>query len=128
MNEERRKSYLKYVSLHSHTNGSIYDGLGYPEEHMDFAYSNGSDALALTDHGHQNGLSYQVLHAQKMHKEGKKFKPIFGVEAYFHHSIKEWQDEKSKSVVDKRKSKKEEEVSGVTIESEQRNIKNVLNI
>ena len=50
---------------------------------MDFAYQNGMDALALTDHGNQNGLAYQVLHAKKMKKEGKEFKPIFGVEAYF---------------------------------------------
>jgi hypothetical protein len=57
---------------------------------MDFAYSNGSDALALTDHGNMNGLSYQVLHAKKMRAEGRNFKPIYGIEAYFVKSLSEW--------------------------------------
>ena len=37
---------------------------------MDFAYKNGCDALALTDHGNMNGLAYQVLHAKKMKEAG----------------------------------------------------------
>ena len=37
-----------------------FDALGYPPEHMDFAYENGMDALALTDHGNMNGLAWQV--------------------------------------------------------------------
>ena len=44
--------------------------------------------LALTDHGNMNGMAYQVLHAKKMKAEGKNFKPIFGVEAYFIPSLK----------------------------------------
>ena len=75
---------IKFVNLHAHSGvGSPFDGFGYPQEHMDFAYQNGMDALALTDHGNANGLAYQVLHAKKMHSEGKVFKPIYGVEAYF---------------------------------------------
>lgn len=38
---------------------------------MDFAYENGMNALALTDHGNANGLAYQVLHAKKMMADGK---------------------------------------------------------
>ena len=73
---------IPFVGLHAHSvAGSVFDGFGFPQEHMDFAFSNGSDALALTDHGNMNGLSWQVLHAKKMKKEGKNFKPIFGVEA-----------------------------------------------
>ncbi len=69
---ERTQSKIKFVGLHAHSvAGSIFDGLGFPQEHMEFAYSNGSDALALTDHGNMNGLSYQVLHAKKMKAEGK---------------------------------------------------------
>jgi len=67
---------IPFVNLHGHSCFSIFDGLGYPQEHMDFAFSNGSDALALTDHGNMNGLAYQVLHAKKMRAEGKNFKPI----------------------------------------------------
>ena len=64
---------IPFVGLHAHSvAGSIFDGMGYPPDHMDFAYSNGMDALALTDHGNMNGLSWQVLHAKKMKKEGKE--------------------------------------------------------
>ena len=36
------------------------DGFGYPQEHMDFCYDNGGQALAPTDHGNMNGFAYQV--------------------------------------------------------------------
>ena len=75
---------IDFVNLHAHSGvGSPFDGFGYPQDHMDYAHSNGSKALALTDHGNMNGFAYQVLHAKKMKEEGKDFKPIFGVEAYF---------------------------------------------
>ena len=55
---------IPFVGLHAHCGvGSPFDGFGYPEDHMEFAYSNGSKALALTDHGNMNGLAYQVMHA-----------------------------------------------------------------
>ena len=81
----------QFVGLHAHSGvGSPFDGFGHPQQHMDFAHENGSTALALTDHGNMNGLAYQVLHAKKMKKEGKDFKPIFGVEAYFIESVADW--------------------------------------
>ena len=71
---------IKFVNLHAHSvAGSIFDAIGYPSDHMDFAHANGLDALALTDHGNMNGLAYQVLHGRKMAEEGKNFKPIYGV-------------------------------------------------
>ena len=54
------------------------------------------DSFALTDHGNMNGTSYQVLHAKKMTKEGKDFKPIYGVEAYFIPSVEVWKEEYEK--------------------------------
>ena len=67
------KSSIPFVGLHAHsTAGSPFDAIGFPQQHMDFAYQNGSDALALTDHGNCNGLAYQVLHAKSMEKEGKE--------------------------------------------------------
>ena len=70
---------IKFVGLHAHSGvGSPFDGFGYPQDHMDFAYKNGCEALALTDHGNMNGLAYQIMHAKKMKAEGKNFKPIFG--------------------------------------------------
>ena len=77
---DRKDSKIKFVGLHAHSvAGSIFDAIGYPQDHMDFAYSNGSKALALTDHGSMNGLSYQLLRAKEMQAEGKDFKPIFGI-------------------------------------------------
>ena len=74
MKDER----IPFVGLHAHSvAGSIFDAIGYPQQHMDYAYANGSKALALTDHGNMNGLAHQVLHAKKMQAEGKDFKPIF---------------------------------------------------
>ena len=97
---------IKFVGLHAHSvAGSLFDAIGYPQAHMDFAYENGSDALALTDHGNMNGLAYQVLHAKKMHTEGRDFKPIFGVEAYFIPSIEEWHEEYEKAMADKKRAR-----------------------
>jgi len=125
------KSNIKFVGLHAHSvAGSIFDAIGYPQEHMDFAYENGSDALALTDHGNMNGLAYQVLHAKKMQAEGKDFKPIYGCEAYFIPSVKEWREEYDKSLKNKKQARiiKKEEQSGATVEDEgaTKNSQNVL--
>jgi len=102
---------IPFVGLHAHSGvGSIFDGLGKPDEHMDFAYSNGADALALTDHGNMNGLSWQVLHAKKMHKEGK------------------WRVEYERIQAEKKSA--DEAVSGATIEDEnasKKEIKSILN-
>jgi len=114
----RVESKIPFVNLHGHSvAGSIFDAIGYPQEHMDFAYQNGCNALALTDHGNMNGLAHQVLHAKKMQAEGKDFKPIFGVEAYFIPSVAEWRTE-YEEVRAKAKNKKEESQTGTTIEDE----------
>ncbi len=100
---ERKVSKIKFVGLHAHSvAGSIFDAIGYPQDHMDFAYANGCDALALTDHGNMNGLAYQVLHAKKMQEAGKDFKPIFGCEAYFTPSIADWREAYEKAMQDKK--------------------------
>ncbi len=121
---------LPFVGLHAHSvAGSPFDALGYPPEHMDFAYENGADALALTDHGNMNGLAHQVLHAKKMQKAGKNFKPIFGVEAYFLPSIKTWREEYEKAKADKKRQKELQKQSGMSIENEgaSKSVSNILN-
>jgi len=126
----RRESKIPFVGLHAHSvAGSIFDALGYPQEHMDFAFENGMDALALTDHGNANGLAYQVLHAKKMQKEGKDFKPIFGVEAYFLPSVANWKQEYEKVMQDKKSRKADDLQSGTTVENEEskKKMKNILN-
>jgi DNA polymerase-3 subunit alpha len=127
----RTKSAIPFVGLHAHSvAGSPFDALGYPQEHMDFAYENGMDALALTDHGNANGLAYQVLHAKKMQKEGRGFKPIFGVEAYFIPSVANWKNEYEKvKATAKKKSEYEAGISGTTVENEEskKKMKSILN-
>jgi DNA polymerase-3 subunit alpha len=118
---KRTQSKIKFVGLHAHSvAGSIFDGLGFPQDHMDFAYSNGSDALALTDHGNMNGLSYQVLHAKKMKAEGRNFKPIFGCEAYFLPSIDDWKEEYEQVMQDKKRARqaKKAGASAASVEDE----------
>ena len=98
---------IKFVGLHAHSGvGSPFDGFGYPQEHMDFCYDNGGQALAFTDHGNMNGFAYQILHAKKMKELGKNFKPIFGVEAYFIPCVKKWREDYEKQKEDKKKETK----------------------
>tara|TARA_Y100001972_G_scaffold21437_1_gene25513 strand:+ start:35033 stop:38461 length:3429 start_codon:yes stop_codon:yes gene_type:complete len=127
----RNKPSIPFVGLHAHSvAGSPFDALGYPAEHMDFAYENGMDALALTDHGNANGLAGQVLHAKKMKKSGKDFKPIFGVEAYFIPSVAKWKKEYEQiKAAAKKKSEYEDGSSGTTVENEasKKKMKSVLN-
>ena len=121
---------IKFVGLHAHSVFSVFDGLGYPQDHIDFAIENGMDALALTDHGNMNGLAYQVLHAKKVQKEGKDFKPIFGIEGYFIDSVAKWKEEKAEIDKNKKGRKAKEENSAVVIEDEEatkRQEKNILN-
>ena len=122
---ERKESKIPFVNFHSHTTFSVFDGMGYPEDHMNFVWQNGGDAMAITDHGNMNALSYQVEAYKKMKAEGKEVKPIFGIEAYFIPSIKKWKEEYDAV----RSSKKEAETS-TSIEDEdasRKKIKNVLN-
>jgi len=117
----------QFVNLHGHSCFSLFDGFGFPQEHMDFAYQNGSRALALTDHGSMNGLSYQLLRAKEMKAEGKDFKPIFGVEAYYIDSLDEWQTLRDEIAQDKKRAKEiDNGDSAMVIEDEQRNDKRAL--
>lgn len=83
-----------------------FDAIGRPGEHMDFALSNGMDALALTDHGNMNGFAHQMNHADKLAKKGVKFKAIPGVEAYFLPSLSDWRKLKdsTKAAIDAEKA------------------------
>ena len=128
---ERSKSSIPFVGLHAHSvAGSVFDGFGYPQDHMDFAYENGMSALALTDHGNMNGLPYQVLHAKKMKSSGKDFKPIFGVEAYFVPSIKDWKEEYDQAKADKKKARslsKDDKVAAEDEDESKAKTKNKIN-
>lgn len=80
----------RFVSLHAHSGFSTYDGLDYPQEHIDYVLENGMDAWSLTDHGHMNGFGHAYLHAEKLRKSGKNFKFIPGCEMYIHPDLEQW--------------------------------------
>jgi DNA polymerase-3 subunit alpha len=127
---DRVESNIPFVGLHAHSvAGSPFDALGYPDEHMTAAYDNGLDAFALTDHGNLNGLAAQVLHAKKMHKQGKEFKPIYGVEAYFHPSIEQWKEDMEEAKKNKKNaaSLRDNNTSGAVVETEVRTYKSIVN-
>ena len=109
---------LPFVNLHGHTTFSINDGFGYPEDFMRTAHKSGMDAIAITDHGNMNALSYQVEAYKKLLDEGINVKPIFGVEAYLIPSISKWElDYQAASERSKKLSK--EKTSGTVIEDEE---------
>lgn len=107
--KERKTPLIKFVNFHGHSNASIFDGLGYPHEHLEFAYNNGVEALALTDHGNMNNLPYQIFHAKKMNSEGRNIKPLYGVEAYFTPSVSEWEIAQSEWAILKKTAKEEDD-------------------
>lgn len=84
----------RFVGLHSHsTVGSPFDALGYPDEHQAFALENGMDALALTDHGNMNGYAHAHQNYLKLQKQGRNFKFLPGVEAYYHPDLEQWRED-----------------------------------
>ena len=115
-------SKINYVSLHNHTGYSAGDGMGLPSAHLDSAYAAGNNAHAITDHGNASSLANAYLHSLKMKKEGKDFKYIKGVEAYFIPSVQEWKELKGKLKEEAEENKKkvndEEDVVAAEDENE----------
>ena len=113
----------KFVGLHCHSGFSVYDGLGYPADHIDFVLENGMNAWALTDHGNGSGLAHAHKHAEKLKKKGVKYRQIYGCEFYFVPSLKQWKGDYEQAKIDraaaKQKAIKEEEEGGHIIENEE---------
>jgi len=80
----------RFVGLHAHSGFSTFDGLSYPQDHIDYVRDNNMSAWALTDHGHMNGFAHAYLHAQKLNKAGANFKFIPGCEMYVHPDLDVW--------------------------------------
>ena len=99
------KEKIKFVGLHNHTAYSIWDAIGYPKDYLESAYANGLKAHAFTDHGNMNNLVGAMLHQRKMKEQGKEIRVIYGIEAYFHPSIKDWVLEKEKIKEEKKEEK-----------------------
>ncbi len=68
---------MKFVHLHVHTHYSLLDGLTKIDELIEAVKQDGSEAVAITDHGVMYGA---IEFYQKCKKAG--IKPIIGVEAY----------------------------------------------
>jgi len=122
------KEIIPFVGLHAHDGFSVGDGLGYPDEHFDFAFENGLEAHSITNHGNMNSVPHMVQHLKKMRKSGKNFKAIFGVEAYFIPDLDEWREEYERVKQNKRnKALIKKNISATIVEDEARKIKNTLN-
>jgi DNA polymerase-3 subunit alpha len=114
----------QFVGTHGHSHFSIADGLGLPQEHIDFVLENGMDAWSLTDHGNMNGYCHGHSYAKELNKKGRKFKFVGGVEAYYHPDLAEWrryhEQAKADRIAAKKKTTKAEEGEdlNITLENE----------
>tara|TARA_R100000664_G_C2759790_1_gene149987 strand:- start:5191 stop:8706 length:3516 start_codon:yes stop_codon:yes gene_type:complete len=112
----------RFVGLHGHTGFSVFDGLGYPSDHIDFVLENGMDAWGLTDHGNGSGLAHAHKHATKIQKSGRKYRQIYGCEFYFVPSLRQWKDDYDQAKIDralaKQKALKDDDEAGHVIENE----------
>jgi DNA polymerase-3 subunit alpha len=127
---DRKKPSIPFVNLHGHSTYSIFDGMGYPDEHVDFAFGNGLEGMAFTEHGNMNSFSHAFTKSKKMKEEGKDFKIIYGIEAYVHPSIDEWKLEREKHKEDAKLAKQIDEDVGLVVEDENESkkvIKSTLN-
>ena len=101
---------LDFVNLHGHSSYSIGDAVGYPKNIVDYVLSNEMNTTAITDHGNMNGLADFYLYSKEINKGGNKFKPIYGIEAYFHPDLDQWKIDLRESK-NQKKLKKENEGS-----------------
>ena len=118
-----------FTGLHGHSNFSVYDGLGYPQDHIEFVLSEkqGMDSWALTDHGNGNGLAHAHVGAQAAKKRGQKYRQLNGVEFYFVPDLDIWKQQhtahKEEQAANKAAKKRvtlssDDEQGGLVIEDE----------
>ena len=76
-----------YSSLHNHSEFSVLDGYGHPQEYLERAKSVGLNAFAITEHGN----AYSWIYFDELKKNYPEIKMIYGVELYecFDMSVKD---------------------------------------
>lgn len=107
---------LKFVSLHNHTGFSVYDGIGSPDDLLEWNLKNAgedSGAFAITDHGSINAAGAIAALQKKIKQKGIPQKIIWGCEFYYIPSLKQWEIDKFNKVESQKleKKKKQEETT-----------------
>lgn len=116
---DRKKPSIPFVSLHSHDSFSVNDGFGFPEDHINFAYQNGLEGIAFTNHGNANSLSYAFAKEKKMKEQGiNDFRILYGVESYVHPDLDSWRQHIANHKKDVKLNKEIDEDVGSFIEDE----------
>ena len=81
--DRRDNAPVKRVELHLHTNMSSMDATIPPDVAVKTAAKFGHPAIGITDHGNVQGFQKAMLAVEKLAKDGKNIKVLYGVEAYF---------------------------------------------
>ena len=79
-----------FEHTHLHTDRSLLDGVGTPEEYAQLASKHGNETLCVTDHGMMAAIPAQIRAAEKYN-----LKPVFGCEIYvndLHHMVEDYSD------------------------------------
>jgi len=123
-------SKIDFVNLHVHTNaGSIGDAIGFPKDIAERLMSQGVNVCAITDHGSGAAYSHAYLTRKDIQKQGKDFRFIYGIEAYFVDSLDDWHQKYAENqeakLTEKKKRKKADDIvadadeASVAIEDEE---------